>query len=460
MQRIIIEFGAYNTTFWFAVLIVLILLCRGIPPECWSGWRPLAIAIAFGTALNLSIGLYRAYVAPRDLMQDIVSAQEYLAGRSMYPDNLQESMQRTLDAGGERRYLPLGAIVSEYSIHSKQSTVHQHWVQAHPPAMTAFIAMFLNRSGVLGTQIAFAVIALLSWGCSIFLLTRELRPNWGEWKSFAVVAASLGAGPLVTSLRNGQSDLFLGALVIASWALVRHGRFSSAGVVLGLAISLKLVPAVLLPIFLVRWPRAFLAALGTYAITAALVLSTTTTGDFQRYLATAAGVVDEYANYPSNISLLGFLARAGVLFHLSLADVKPAWFALGLIVAIGLSVLARKSAAASRERETDLLFGLGVCLIPLSSPVAWDHYLAFLLLPLALASVTSNGMPKLLLASLILLWCIPETAWLNIFSLANSHNLKLISVWFLEPLRMYALLALAGWLGLALMKIDRNLQQL
>jgi hypothetical protein len=442
MQRFVIEYGAYNTTFWLVLLVAIALAARRMPSPHWRGWKPLAVAMMLGTALNVSVGLYRAYVAPRDLMQDIVSAQEYLAGRSMYPDNMQEVMQRTLEAEGQRRKLPLGSTVGQYSDQSNQSTLHQHWVQAHPPFMTQFVALFVHFFGVLGTQIAFAAIAFLSWGVSVFILLRELRPKWGIWATVTVAAASLGAAPLITSIRNGQSDLLLAAILIACWALARRGKSVSAGVVLGLAISFKLVPALLLPIFLVRWPRAFFAALGVHALAMLLVLAGAVDGDFQRYRATAAGVIEEYANYASNLSLLGFLSRGAGQCGLSVADVKSIWLAIGLLIAAGLMWLARRPAADPR-RQTDLLFGLGVSLIPLCSPVAWDHYLAFLLLPLTLAAL--SGMSKTLLASLLLLWCIPETAWLNFFGLLTAHQMRSLAVWLFEPLRTYALIVLVGW---------------
>ncbi|QVL31215.1 DUF2029 domain-containing protein [Telmatocola sphagniphila] len=460
MKTFLIEFGVYNSTFWVALVAWLLALRGGLPSRSWWGWKPVAVLVILGSLLNQGIGLFRAYTAPRDIMQDIVSAQEYLAGRSMYPDNMAECMDRTLREEGERRTLPVGWTVGQYADHAKELTLHQHWVQAHPPFMTMFVAGLVKLLGVLGTQAAIAAIALLAWSITLFLLLRTLKPDWGTWPTITLIAATLGSGPVVTVIRNGQTDLMLGGLLTVSWFLARHQRVAFAGLALGLAISFKFIPAILLVVFLVRWPRGFLVSMLTALLTTLLVVVLAVDGDFSKYRETAAGVIEEYDSYPSNLSLLGYLARGGRFFGETDDNLaKKIWMGMGVCIGLTLMLLARRKTPTGPESEAlkvDYLFGLSVSLIPLCSPVSWDHYLAFLLLPLAIAVTAQKPISTRLVTTMVLFWCIPETAWLNIKDLCVQHEMKAVALWVVEPLRSFSMVILSGWFAVRNVRVERT----
>ena len=50
----------------------------------------------------LLLAMYRGYLVPRDILQDIIAADEYLAGRSMHPDDMTRKMNDALIREGPR----------------------------------------------------------------------------------------------------------------------------------------------------------------------------------------------------------------------------------------------------------------------------------------------------------------------------------------------------------------------
>ena len=74
--------------------------------------------------------------------------------------------------------------------------------------------------------------------------------------------------PFIIELQLGQLTMLLAALLMGSWVAYRRGRPRLAGVLLGLAVGVKLMPFVVLAYFLVKrkWTVASWA-LGTFAAT-------------------------------------------------------------------------------------------------------------------------------------------------------------------------------------------------
>src|SRR5438105_4091287 len=107
MLRFLLNSGLLSVTLWAAVLTFLVVLVSGLrsraapplsvrPNTPLPGFLTTSLFLGFlaaGMFFNLGYGLYKGYVAPRDLMQDIVSAQEFVAGRSLFPDRMNERMR-------------------------------------------------------------------------------------------------------------------------------------------------------------------------------------------------------------------------------------------------------------------------------------------------------------------------------------------------------------------------------
>ena len=82
-------------------------------------------------------------------------------------------------------------------------------------------------------------------------------PGWAGW---ALLAAML-TEPVTETFSFGQVNILLTALVVVDILWLRPGR--GRGVLTGIAMAIKLTPAVFLAVFFVRreW-RAFYSALG------------------------------------------------------------------------------------------------------------------------------------------------------------------------------------------------------
>src|SRR6266542_1389753 len=107
MLNVLMHSGLMNVTLWATVLAFLAILVSRQRTHARSEndatgpaflTTPLFLGfLAAGMFLNLGYGLYKAYSSPRDGMQDIVSAQEFLAGRSLYPDRMNELMRQAYE---------------------------------------------------------------------------------------------------------------------------------------------------------------------------------------------------------------------------------------------------------------------------------------------------------------------------------------------------------------------------
>lgn len=188
------------------------------------------------------------------------------------------------------------------------------------------------------------------------------------------LAALLVSSPVRSHLRFGQVGLFLVLLLAAD--LLHDHRRQGAG--LGLAVAVKLTPAVLLPWLLVtRRTRTLATAVAVAAGTTLLGLLLLWPSA-QEYLWRALWDSDRFGpnDVPGNQSVRGMLLRSGLT--------DTAATALWLLAALALVVVA--TAGARRlERAGDRLGAVGV-LAALSiavSPISWVHHLVFLALPLA-----------------------------------------------------------------------------
>jgi len=440
MIQQLLESGVINATVWFVLVAALMLRLR-------APWRPstlLIVVLAVGTMGNMAAALYRAYAVPRDVLQDVVSARELLGGRPLYPPDMTRRMNVALIEEGERpSLLAAWASLHQREKDHRQEALTSHWVQAHPPFMTLFTSPFVRFLGVLGTQIAFVVLAVLALAATLWMLGRDLAPDLSSRSKFVILLALLGWDPVLTVLRSQQVGLILGVLLTATWFLLRRGRPIEAGLAAGLAISLKLIPGLILPVLLMRNRRAFVSAIITLLVMGIGTLAATSPGDFLDFLRTSRSVVDEYAAYADNFSLLGMLARGTRDLDGGLELARVFW--LGLSVMIVSAFFFQMYLSRASIRRLDLEMALVMTLMPLLSPVAWDHYLVLLILPLAVQQTRVGWHPALL--GLLILFAIPQTTydWLvELFSHAGHHRLGL---WLILPLRTLGVALLAMWLA-------------
>jgi hypothetical protein len=438
------ETGLLNPALWAAAWLVVAVVRTGTVARP-RGWTAVVAALLAAAAIgSFGIGLLKAYVAPRDVMQDIVSAREYRAGRAMYPPRMNELIREAINEEGGRP-TGLGDTVEAEATRMRETGLSEHWVQAHPPTATLLVAPAEARFGVLGAQIAHAVASFLALLATGIMLARQFRPGWSSREYVLVGCLLLGWGSMTTVFRNGQWDTILLVLLTASWMFLRTDRPIWAGLFAGLAIGVKLFPTLILLVLLARHRRAFAVCLATVAVIVAACSALCHPGDFAAASTTMSETVDEYKEYVANLSAYGFLARIGHWMHWSARVTAAEWWAVAGFVGSGFAWLLWRGRHRPNPNGTDWAFAAAVAVMPLASPVAWDHYLVLAILPVAaLASGVQTYAGRVLLAAACGLLAIPDATVLWLTDVARHHGDEGFAVWVVEPIRTYALVLIAG----------------
>ncbi len=230
-----------------------------------------------------------------------------------------------------------------------------------------------------GREVIFTCVSLLAIGvaarCTAMLagIAQQRRLEWSLWAmSLAIVTV-----PVWLTLRQGQINALLWVLVLGDIVLIRR-RSRFAGISIGIAASIKLVPALFIVWLLIAgWRRPALRAVISGAAMTALgwILAPSDSRTYwteQLWHSDRVGRLDDARNN----SILGGLAHvtsAGILR-------TALWFAFaGALVAIGLW------RARSAARRGDLLAGVVIvgCTSALISPISWTHHLGYLVVALA-----------------------------------------------------------------------------
>lgn len=337
----------------------------GLSLGWWLSWWVLAAAagVIFGP------WYVRFFYPPRshilDFYQDWSSARCFWQGRSIYTP-LAESAE-----------LFLGLDIDPGQTHlGHQST--------HPPASVLPVLPL----AVLSYPEAFLVWNLLSLGCAVgavYLLWRELGPPWPTAGLGVAAAWCFANSPLLEQVHHGQINLLLLLLIVLAWRSQRQGAWLSAGMWLGTAAALKLMPAYLFLVPLVR--RQWSALIGgglaflAWNSLAAVLFGLETFAQYQAFLLPH---LNQYRSDWLNASWFGFVSR--------LFDVGPAgaqavevlqapwlsrvlrWTGAGLITLLA----ARANWRARHPAEREAAWALTLLAMLLASPYTWEHYLVLL----------------------------------------------------------------------------------
>jgi hypothetical protein len=208
------------------------------------------------------------------------------------------------------------------------------------------------------------VFTALSLGAPILTL-RVLGVR--DWRPYGVVFLW---PPVIFGWQNANLSLLLVLGVAAIWRY--RASFAVSGLLLGLLVSLKLFLWPLGLFFLAtrRYSTVAYSALAFATLNAAawLVLGV---DEIPRYRATVQNFsrLREEAGY----SVVGFVERLG-------GDRATAYAVMFALVAFALVACV----ALARRGQEQGAFILGVAASLLSTPIMWFHYLAFLIVPLAL----------------------------------------------------------------------------
>jgi alpha-1,2-mannosyltransferase len=257
----------------------------------------------------------------------------------------------------------------------------------YPPfSALAFTGLTIAPMRVNGPLFSAGIMLLLPL---IFFLAMRLRPMRATLSrrqaiSLALLASALGLWfePVWTTLRCGQINLVIAALVLGDLGRRDDSRWKGVGI--GLAIGLKLTP-VIFAVYLLLTCRVRAAAvaaaafLGTVALGFALV-----PGDSLEYWGgdfidpSRVGRIENAANQ----TIRGALAR---LLHT--LDVQTLWLCAAAVVALGGMALA-----IAAGRRGDEVRGFSLCALTglLISPISWSHHWVLAMPALLLFAVEAH----------------------------------------------------------------------
>ena len=247
-----------------------------------------------------------------------------------------------------------------------------------------------------------AVCTLAAWW-----LVRRLGPR-GDAVAPAVLLLFAVNGPLVNSLREGNTTHVMLLLLVVALLSLQAGRPLAAGVVLGLCALIKL-PLLLFGLYFLVMRRWRVVAGGALAIGGAALLSLlvhgidTNVAWYRDSVAPFLGGVIPGFNVQS---IDGFLMRLSTGVSL-LQDWEPhqpttlhrvVRLAIVAALLVGSGWLMRRADPGAGDRPAQGLsrrdaieFCLVLCLALAISPISWSHYYLLLLLPMALQLGGATG---------------------------------------------------------------------
>lgn len=274
----------------------------------------------------------------------------------------------------------------------------------YPPlAAVAFAPLALVSLPIASVAITAVTCVLLVVSTWIVLTRLEVAEDWPVggsararrwWLAAGLVAlAAWWFEPLLENFRFGQVNVILMTLVIAD--CVPRRTPWPRGVLVGLAIALKLTPAVFLLYFVLRRDvRAVLTALASFGA-ATLAGFALAWRDSWEYWGSTVHRTDRIGNPTLNTNQ----NAAGALARLSLGE--PTHFlvwAAACLVVLGITVWSVRRVLAAGEPTMAVmcvaLFGLVV------SPVSWSHHWVWTLPAITAAAVLAFRRRDAVLAAL------------------------------------------------------------
>lgn len=306
--------------------------------------------------------------APIDFTRDYVSARAHLAGVDVRDQDAGNTYAETI---GAPRVVLLGAPY-----------------HAHPPT-AAFVVTPLATLGFAGAALAWLALSLSALAVLAFVLaavvTREDRPSPSTVTLTFLLLASWP--PVLHNLAKGQWSILLAALIALGWRAFERGHARAAGVLLGVAASLKATPILLLGFLALRHRRAAAAMALTLAGIVLASLAAFGVEPWREWVVNAQPNALAWRTWTANTASLGGLFAR--LFTLS-AYARPITEAPALAQALTLgatALLVTVAALTSRRARSSgepALFALWAAAAVVLNPLGWTHTTVMALLPIAL----------------------------------------------------------------------------
>jgi hypothetical protein len=384
---------------------------------------PILIVLMLSGTFNFVTANYLGYEVPRDLLQDIESAKLWLQGKPAFPLNMTAEIRDTLQhqppPGSADRWIPGLGQIEQTSARRVQT---EPWAQAHPASMTLLLALFVPWLQVRFIQLLFGFASLAALAGTVKLLAKGL--SFSPRLAAVLFWGLVGWFPFWMVIRDGQVGMFLTFLMTLSWYYLRQERNTAAGIALGVATALKLFPGLALVYLLFRRRKAFWPAALTASTLLLFSFSVVGWHNTLDYFKVVQFVQSYYRAYRANLSLLSVFTGIAPLARFAPILAQACFIAiLGLL----LYTITRKTRDGG-PITLDLEFAMFMALLPVLSPVSWDHYLVILTLPLAI-----------LISCLRSSNIFPERRWWSLGFLFSAAVLAIpqpFSAWMANVLRL------------------------
>jgi hypothetical protein len=264
----------------------------------------------------------------------------------------------------------------------------------HPPTTPLWYLPFTGF-GIYDLNQVFGHLLLVLLLLHFIILAAELRapvPIVTALLGYALVSDTSWWQNHVAMIQISEPIAFL---YLLAWVFLRRGHETSAGVMIGLALTLKPYAGLLVIMLLVgrRW-RGAIAAAGVYLAFAAVATWRFGWACWGQYLATLPATQNQWTGNLRNGSVQGIVLRwwfpaGGPRAHTTpTATAVATLISLGLVAALVLSTrrsLARKPSSPPIDSDVDLPFALFATASAWLNPVVWEHYYVTLIQPLGVA---------------------------------------------------------------------------
>jgi hypothetical protein len=399
-----------------------------------------------------------------------------------------------------RAALWLVAVLGGIAIHvilwqfSEPSALFSDFYKANWPAAETLWEDGLGATWPLTEKGGFSNLPVVGWLYVPFMLVDE---EWAGWVWSALgMAALLGAwallvqtfrldalckalllflflinGPIVNSLREGQTSHVILLFLVAGLVLWRRNHSYAAGLAFGFGALIKL-PLLLLGLYFVLRQRWAIVAGGATVIGVAAVLSLLlfgidgNIGWFQEWVVPYLGGYIPAYNVQS---VDGFLVRLSMgeefLIHWDPPLVPTSFHRIArsciLLALFGGSFFliwrANRRAAIATDKDgpspRDMLeLVLMISLALITSPISWTHYYVWLLIPWALylggdLPLRDDAITRFLMRTSIILVSLPVIVWspMEPSWYAAILSRTLVSVWLIGGCLTFAALARGLW---------------
>jgi alpha-1,2-mannosyltransferase len=245
---------------------------------------------------------------------------------------------------------------------------------------------------------------------AVWALLRAYDLRLRSWPGVGLLLVLFLLRPIPDTLRYGQLDVLLLALFALGLLAIRRERWGWMGAAIGVAAALKLYPAYLLGLALIRRkPGALVGAAFAGGAIGLASLAFPGWSTWQIFLTEVLGTTGVGTGWVENQTFNGFVNR---LLSPERIDLSPdgggwlrvatyAWFAAGTALTFFLT-------RPGGGMRADMAYGLWITALLVVLPTAWMHYQVILLIPLfqafVLAEERAEGLAWPAVAGLALAW--------------------------------------------------------